>query len=71
MNDRVARTKTIETAWELRKLIMAACRFNEFVVLAREPDQGWEIVPLNAFHPLDREAAKRVVAEFVASSKPI
>jgi hypothetical protein len=61
----VAKTKTQETAWELIELLKVACPHNEWVVVLRgPPGSGCEVVPLCAFHPDDREAAKQVVAEF-------
>lgn len=63
VNVRVAKTRTQETAWELVELLKEACTHNQFVVVLRGPDSGCEVVPMGAFHPLDREVAKQVVAE--------
>jgi hypothetical protein len=57
----MARAKTQATAWELVKLPTEACPCTEFVVL-RTPEGSCEVVLERALHPLDREAAKQVVA---------
>jgi hypothetical protein len=69
MRERVARTRTQATAWELVKLLTEACPCTEFLVVLRTPEGSCEVVPEGAFHSLDREAAKQVVAKFAAERR--
>lgn len=64
MWDRVAKTKTEKTAWKLLDLFAKALPWVSFVIVIRAPGAGYEIVPITAFHPLDREVTQRIVEEF-------
>ena len=66
MNERVAKTKTVETAWALVERLRLACPHNDFALLIRRPGDGPEIIPLLAFHPLDVKAAKAEVKKYAA-----
>jgi hypothetical protein len=49
MHERVARTKTQATAWELVKLLTEACPCTEFVVVLRTLEGSCEVVLERAF----------------------
>jgi hypothetical protein len=64
MNDRVAKVQTEDTGWKLITELKQVCRFNQFVLVQHAPGDGYEVTPVAAFHPLDRQAAKEQVAKF-------
>jgi uncharacterized membrane protein len=64
MHNRVAKTKSLATAWELIALLRAACPANEFVVIMRQPDASPEVHPVGPFHPIDKEIAQDTVRQF-------
>jgi hypothetical protein len=64
VQDRVAKTKTEKSAWKLVDRFVNAVPWTAFVVVMRSPDTGYEIVPVTAFHPIDREICANVVRDF-------
>lgn len=71
MRERVAKTKTEKTAWDLIAKLHEACPCNHFAVVLKAPGSGYEIIPINAVHPLDRQVIKNVVAEFAKQAKVV
>lgn len=64
MYNRVAKTKSLKTAWELIERLQSVCPCNEFVVVLRGPEASPEIHPVGAFHPTDKANAKDAVKAF-------
>ena len=66
MHNRVAKTKSLATAWELIALLQAACPANQWVVMMHSPDGSAEVHPVGPFHPLDKKIAQNMVRQFAA-----
>lgn len=69
MHHKIAKTKSLAAAWGLIERLQAALPCHEFVVVMRRPDDGAEVHPVKAFHPLDDAEAKVVVAQYLEDLK--